>query len=142
MDAVAGKWALGGLGMIRFAARLGFATAAAFFAVLPALAQTDQTIAMTCSGQSSGRETFTLNLASRSVMSEAFLPGPSGALIPFPLVQGAITEISDSQIVWSFEPGPNNQAGVVTLNRYTGDLTISAASGTSSMSCHRQQKEF
>lgn len=142
MDAVAGKWALGGLGMIRFTVRLGFATAAAFFAVLPALAQTDQTIVMTCSTQFPGRETYTLNLSERSVVEDSFLPGPNGALIPFPPVQGTITAISESQIVWHDEPGPNNLASTNSLNRYTGDLTKSGANGTASMSCHRQQKEF
>lgn len=142
MDAVAGGWALGGLGMIRFTVRLGFATAAAFFAVLPALAQTDQTIVMTCSNQFPGRATITLNLAARSVVRESFLPGPNGALIPFPPVRGTITEISESRIVWSEEAGPNNLANANTLNRYTGDLASSAATGTWSTSCHRQQKEF
>lgn len=106
------------------------------------MAQTDQTIVMTCSSQFPGRETYTLNLATRSVLSQAFLPVSSSALEPFPPVQGTITEISESQIVWSEAAGPNNLASVETLNRYTGDLTISTATRTMSMSCHRQQKEF
>jgi hypothetical protein len=130
--------------MIIRLAGIGVAAAwSVLFAAAPAVAQTDQKIVMTCSNQFPGHTTITVDLAARSVVKESFLPGPAGgALIPFPAVQGTITEISESRIVWSEEAGPNNVANVNTLNRYTGDLVSSGTYGNSSTSCHRQQREF
>ena len=102
-------------------------------APIKSYAQSDQMIILACTSTvyPAYRETLTLDLTKRTVARSSVA------------TLETITKISTQQIIWNSSGGMTN-----TLNRYTGQLSIShMQSGVSqvvsdSITCQKQQKQF
>ncbi len=60
--------------------------------------------------------------------------------LPIEYYQGTVTQITDQQIIFSYMISASMQTD--TLNRYTGDLSMTNDQMTSHWTCQKQQKQF
>jgi hypothetical protein len=112
-------------------------------------AQADQVVVMVCAytaaapgGTMTLRDTITLDLAKKTVAVDRLqhFPGYSPPIQPSGPYQGTVTQITDQQIIFSFMVDTTTQTE--TLNRYTGDLSMTTGGFTYQWTCQKQQKQF